>query len=227
MFQNNLKRILIDACFAIAIVFNIYYLATTHFSFMLSLFHYKMFNIPAISYTLMRFLYILLPVFLLVPEVSMEKVKRIKYSFYAMGLFYLLGNTWIIYFLIDNPASMLSDTEALHNYLQLAALNFDYLVWDSYDLYGILFSTIEAALFFVLGYYIDKRRRKSVQLYWLTLVCSVLLPVIYVFLLSDAGSFSSMWLQKNTVLFTSGIFLGAGLSIASTSHSLWGDVIWG
>lgn len=227
MFKASLKRILVDACFFIAIFFSFYYLATTHFSFMLSLFHYRMFNLPAISYTLMRFVYILLPVFLLVPPLRTTKIRRIKVSLYFMGILYLIGNTWIFYFLRDNPMSAMSDYNLLEQYLRLNALNFDYLVWDTYDMYGILFSTIQAALYILLGYHIGRRRKHALLFYWLTVACSILFPVIYVYLISNIGEFSSQWLQKNTVLFAASIFMGVGLTIARTSRGIWDNVIFG
>lgn len=227
MFNNKIRRILVDACFAIAIFFNIYYLFATHIPFMMSLSHFLMYNISSVSYTIMRFLYILIPVFLLVPPIRGEKIKRIKFSLYLMGILYILGSTWIFYFLADNPLSLLQDRDATYQYLQAHALNADYLVWDSYDLYGILFSMIEAALYIAAGYFIDKRRRVPVRLYWLTVIMSVLLPFIYVFGISGVGSFTELWLQKNVVIFASGIFTAVGLTLASKSRSVWSDVVWG
>lgn len=225
MFEENLKKIAANFFFAVAILFNLYYLKTTQFEFMVSLFHYRMFNVSALAYTFMRLLYILLPIFLLVPPLLVEKSKRLKYTFYAIGVMYLLGNTWIIYLLADNPSSILSNIDELKNYLQMNALNFDYLVWDSYDLYGILFSTIEAVVYFAIGYQVERNSEKMITFYWIGLALSILLPFVYVFLISGEGVFSSMWLQKNTVIFASGIFMGIGLQLASKSKRLWATMI--
>ena len=163
---------------------------------------------------------------MLVPRLKMRKIMRLKIAFYIIGALYMLGNTWIFYFLKDNPASMLKDIDALKVYLSSAALNFDYLVWDSYDLYGIFFSTLEAVLYFALGYFVDKKRKTTVKIFWAMLFFCIVLPFIYVYLISGTRAFSSLWLQKNTILFAAGIFMGAGLTIASTSHHLWGSLIW-
>lgn len=225
MFEENLKRITATFFFVVALVFNLYYLKTTHFEFMLSLFHYRMFNASALAYTVMRFAYILLPIFFVVPALAIEKVKRLKITFYIIAVMYIIGNSWIIYFLAENPFSMFNDMYAVMDYLQLNALNFDYLVWDSYDLYGILFSTVEAVIYWFVGYYIDKDAKKATTFYWVSLILSIILPFIYVFVLSGIGSFSSMWLRKNTVIFTSGIFMGISLQIASTSQRLWYNLV--
>lgn len=188
---------------------------------MLSLFHYRMFNLSALAYTFMRLVYILMPIFFLVPSFAAEKAKRLKIIFYLMSALYILGNSWIIYFLADNPVSALGNINEMKIYLQQNALNFDYLVWDSYDLYGILFSTIEAVIYFFTGYYIEKDSKKTTKFYWASLICSILLPLLYVFVLSGVGEFSSMWLTKNTVVFTSGIFMGIALQLLSGSQYLW------
>lgn len=226
MFQDNIKRVTTSICFALAIVFSMYYLATTHFSFMLSLFHYQMFNSSAIAYTLMRFVYVLLPILIFVPHLKMEKILRIKYTFYLLGILYLIGSTWVFYFFSDNTLAAFRDMDAVKEYLQLRALNFDYLVWDSFDLWGPVFSLIQAASYFVLGYFTDKDRHTVAKLYWVALAVSILLPFIYVYIISGIGSFSSLWLRKNIVLFTAGIFTGAGIQVASTSRMVWGETLW-
>lgn len=226
MFQDNIKRITLTISFVISIALSLYYLATTHFSFMLSLFHYQMFNSSAIAYTLMRFVYVLVPILIFVPQLKIEKVKRIKYTFYILGILYLVGSTWIFYFFADNSLSAFSDMESVKNYLQMHALNFDYLVWDSYDLWGPVFSVIQAVLYFLFGYAIDKQRKRAILFYWLSLIVSIVFPFIYVFGISGTGSFSSLWLQKNIVLFTAGVFTGAGLHIASTSRAVWIETIY-
>jgi len=227
MFQENMKKAVIDICMVISVFFALYYFTTTHFDFMVSLFHYRMFNLSAISYTIIRFVQLLIPIFFLVPRFKLSKVRTLKKLFYLMGILYVTGSSWIVNFIIDNPITMLGDLNATHEYLQAHALNFGYLIWDAYDLFGILFSLIQAALYFVLGYYIDKRRRRPLKIYWATLICSIVLPYLYVYVISGIGAFSSMWLQKNIVLFASGLFSAVGLTVAATSRGMWGEVIWG
>lgn len=227
MFQRKIEMAVMTSCFAISVVFCLYYLSTTHFEFMLALFHYMKFNISSVSYTLFRFAQILMAIFLLVPKIKLEKAKRLKYIMYIMGILYITGSTWIIYFLANNPISMLGDIDATTQYLKLNALNFGYLIWDSYDGFSILFSLIEAGLFIAMGYYIDKRRRKPITLYWISLALSMGLPFLYVYVISGTGAFSSMWLQKNIVLFVAQAFMGAGLTVAGRHRMLWEEVIWG
>ena len=228
MFQENLKRIIIDMCIVFAILLSIYYLATTHVEFMISLFHFQMINVSAISYTLMRSLYLLLPLLLLVPQSrhGIPKIKKLKWVFYLFGIFYILGTTWAIHYLIDNPISSFADFDFTHDYLQSNALVFDYLVWDTYDLWGVLFSFIQATVYFLIGHYISKSKTKTVILFWISLILSILLPFIYVYLLSGRDAFTSMWLQKNVVLFASGLLTASALTIARNSSGLWGDVVW-
>ena len=93
-------------------------------------------------------------------------------------------------------------------------------------MWGVLFSFIQAVVYFFIGYYISKSKSKTVTLFWLSLVLSILLPFIYVYLISGRGEFTSMWLQKNVVLFGSEILIASGLTIAKNSNGLWGDVVW-
>lgn len=228
MFQENIKRIIIDMCIVFAILLSIYYLATTHVEFMISYFHFRLLNVSAISYTLMRCLYLMLPLLLLVPNNrhGLPKIKRLKYLFYAFSILYLLGSTWLIHYLADNPISSFADFEYTYSYLQGNALVFDYLVWDVYDPWGVLFSFVQAIIYFLLGHYISKSKTKTVILFWISLALSVLLPFLYIYLISSREFFTSMWLQKNVVLFASGLLIATGLTIARSSSGLWGDVVW-
>lgn len=227
MFQDSMRRFAIDLCFVFAIILNFYYLSTTHFEFMVSLFHYQMFNISAIAYTLMRFVYMILPVFLLVPAIKGNKPKKLEKTFYLLGILYVLGSTWIIYFLFQNPISLLwTDPAAAKDFLQINALNSDYLIWDAYDLFGILFSFIQAAVYITIGHFITRNRKVTVKLFWLSVAISIFLPAIYVSLSPISTGFSSLWLRKNTVLFASGVFTGAGMTLASSSRGMWSEMLW-
>ena len=226
MFQTKMKLITVKGLFAISAAFCVYYLSTTHFEFMLSLFHYMKFNLSSVSYTLLRLLQVLFPIFLLVPEKGINKAHLLKYTALAIGILYILGSSWIIYYLAANPMSMLSNFEFTKEFLQLNALNFGYLVWDSYDGYSVLFSLIEAAVYILLAFSISVRRRKTIAIYWISAILSIAMPFLYVFVISGIGKFSSMFLQKNTILFVAHIFTGAGLIVAGSDRRMWEDTVW-
>ncbi len=226
MSETKLKRFCINFCLIAAILFSLYYLYDTHFTFMLSLFHYKMLNSSSVSYTIMRFLYVLLPIFIMVPPLYMEKINRVKISFYLLGILYFVGTTWIFYFLRDHPLSYLENTVAVQGYLQLRALNFDYLIWDLYDLWGPIFSIITGSIYIALGYFIDKRVDIAVLLFWLTTIISVALPFLYNYVIAGINDISILWLRKNTIIFISGFLMNIATTIMATSERLWGDYIW-
>lgn len=226
MFQTKIKISIIKACFAVSMVLCFYYLSTTHFEFMLSLFHYMKFNLSSISYTLIRLVQIIFSIILSVPAILFDRVKGIKFCLYLIGALYITGSSWIIYYIAQNPVSMLSDLAATKQFLQMNALNFGYLIWDSFDGFSVLFSLVEAALYFAMGYYIDKRKRKPVIIYCISLLLNIAFPFLYVYIISGVGEFSTMWLQKNTVLFTAQLFIAVGLIIAASSRRLWEEIIW-
>lgn len=226
MFQTKMKMIVIRGCFAVSAAFCVYYLATTHFEFMLSLFHYMKFNLSSISYTLIRILQVMLPIFLLSPEKFVNKPQLLKYTLYSIGMLYILGSSWILYYMTDNQISQLGNLEFTKDYLQLNALNFGYLVWDAYDAFSVLFSFIEAAVYIALAYHVARVRRKTIILYIASVILSFALPFVYVYLILGTGEFSAMFLQKNTVLLISQIFMGAGLVIAGSSRRLWQAAVW-
>lgn len=222
----KMKLTVIKGCFALSAALCIYYLATTHFEFMISLFHYMKFNLSSISYTLLRFFQILLPIFAFVPEKFTDKSRVLQIVLYAIGILYITGSSWIVYCLAANPVSSLGNVEFMRQYLQLNALNFGYLVWDSYDVFAVLFSVIEAALYIACAYSISRVRRRTVVLYVTLTVLSLSLPFLYVYLILGTGEFSTMFLQKNTVLIVSQILMCVGFAVAGTSRRLWETAIW-
>lgn len=225
MFETKVKEFMIYLCLFIALMLNLYYLSNTHFEFMLSLSHFRMFNVSALSYTFMRLIYAFLPLFLLIKEYHWKKCNVLRTVFYAMGILYFLGSSWVIYLMADGKISLLNNLPELRAYLSSKALNFDYLVWDTYDLYGILFSLIQGISYILLASFIQSRRKISIRLFWLTVANSIILPFLYVFVISGNGQFSTLWLQKSTFLFLSGVFSGVALTVAGTSRFLWADII--
>lgn len=226
MFQTKMKLFVIKACFAISALFCIYYFTTTHFEFMLSLFHYFKFNVSSISYTLLRPLQVVFAIVLFVPEKKLNKPKLLKYITLAIGIIYITGSSWIIYFLRDNPLSALKDTTFTSEYLQLHALNFGYLVWGTYDIYSIIFSILEALIYILLSDCIACKRRKTIVVFWISVFLGMVLPFIYIFAIHGTDNFSYQFLPKNTILFTSQIFMGAGLTVAGSTRQLWKETIW-
>lgn len=221
-----MKMAVIKGCFAVSAAFSLYYFATTHFEFMLSLFHYMKFNLSSISYTLIRILQVLFPVILFVPEKFTDKPSTLKVMLLLTGILYITGSSWILHCLFDSSFPGFGDTEAVKQYLQLNALNFGYLMWDSYDIFSVVFSLIQAAVHIALANCIACVRRKTIALYVTTTVLNILFPVLYVFVILGTGEFSSMFLQKNTVLIVAELFLCAGFLIAGTSRRLWEAVVW-
>lgn len=228
MLDTRLKHTFATIFLWAAMLLGLYYLKETHISYIISLSHYQMFNIPSISYTIMCFFHALFPLLLITPPLLFSRRAWLKGYFFAMGAFYLLGNTWIFYFLAQNPVSDLFNTAVLHQFQQSRALTLNYLSWATYDLWGVLFSAIQGAIYIYLGCIIDKRITKTFISYVAVTVNSLLFPLLYCFF-TIGTSFEAiigdetvnLYLNKNLMLIALDIFVSAAMFLASGVKGLW------
>ena len=251
MLSPYLKRIAIDVFLFIALGLGIFYIYKVFLDFLISLFHFDMggnlstVNISSLAYCFQRVTYIFLPLVMLTVINRFSKLKLFKVLFFIIGVCYLLGNSWIIYYAIDNPAINLiygsipkwfwsGDIEAIARasweslvlYQYERAMVFNYLIWDSYDLFGVLFSTVQGILYIQLSLILDTSRGRVLRKMILIAVLTILLPFIYNICVRKIWIVSGTWLNKNILLFFETLFMMVALNLAATSRNFWHDVLW-
>ena len=252
MFSPYLKRILIDICFASALILCILFCKISFVDFLISLFHFQdKVNISSLVYCIHRILLVLLPLILLSRSNKFPKIIVLKYIFIAMGICYLLGNTWIFFFLSEHSFSELinasvpnlfaSETirartaDALsicYNFQYQDAYVFNYLTWNSYDLFGVLFSTIQGILYIQLGIKLHSSKRYVLNKFILITVLSLVIPLFYTFVIQanfptlQNFELLSDWSERNVLLIFSSSLIIIALRLAATSRSFWSDVMY-
>ena len=106
------------------------------------------------------------------------------------------------------------------------AMVFNYLIWDSYDLFGVLFSTIQGILYIQLSLILDTSRVRVMRKYTLIVVLTILLPLLYNILIRSQWFYSGTWLNKNILIIFETIFVLTALNLAASSRNFWHDVLW-
>lgn len=246
MLSPYLKRIIIDAVLMIALGMGLFYAHKVFLDFLISLFHFDgTRNLSSIAYCLYRSLYILIPFIMLTVSKNMSKMAVFKSIFMAIGICFLVSNTWIIYYIINNNPMdliygsipkwfsngelgeiMTSSWNNLYLYQYNNAMVFNYLVWDSYDLFGVIFSTIQGILYIQLSLDLDTSRVRVMKKYTLIVVLTIIIPWLYNILVRGQWIYSSAWLGKNILMVFETILILVALNIAATSRNFWHDVLW-
>ena len=257
MLSPYLKRIMIDVFLFIAFGLGIFYAYKVFVDFLISLFHYGSVgtvNISSLAYCLERIVYIFLPLVMLTVVNRFSKMKIFKVMFYIIGICYLLGNSWILYYIFGtSQVELLADKSPLDliygsipswmvsgdfaqtvkdawNRLYLfqydKVLVFNYLVWDSYDLFSVLFSTIQGILYIKLAHNLDTSRGRVMRTLILVSAFALIFPWIYNIIVRGTWIFSGDWANRNILLFFESFFIVMALNLAATSRSFWHDVLW-
>ena len=249
MLSPYLKRIVIDVLLAIALILGLFYTYKVFIDFLISLFHFEgtmgTLNIASISYCIQRTLFIIVPIVMLTVPKKFMKMKVLKAIFYTIGITYLLGNTWVVYYALNNqPLDLLYGSipvwfqygrigilaenawNNLVSYQFNNALVFNYLIWDSYDLFGVIFSTIQGILYIRLAKDLDTSRKIVMKNITLVSLLSLVLPWIYNIVVRKRYIFTNDWANRNILLIFELFLIVIALNFAASSRSYWHDVIW-
>lgn len=224
MFQL-IKQPLIKICIIAAIVFGAIYVKDVFFDFILSLVYYIKFNAPSIAYLILRIITILCPLILLTPlSKKIKRVSKFRVIFFITGVCYLFGNTWIVYFLAKEPASALFDINQLVAVQRGDALVLNYLVWNCFTLWSVLFSTVQGILYLFLSKKIMGHRKPALLLWGIILLISFCLPILYSLLDSTANYID--WMRKDIYILLSQLFVYIALLLAGTDRYDWSEFLW-
>lgn len=246
MLSPYLRRIMIDALLVIALILGGLYVYQIFIDFLISLFHFDgTVNVSSIAYCVQRTLFILLPLIMLTAVNKLPKLKILQGMFFLMGVCYILANSWVIYYATENnPMNLLYGSvpkifyrgqfgetakaawESLVKYQYDRAMVFNYLVWDSYDLWAVIFSTVIGIMYIRFALILDTGRKKILKEYLKINILLVVLPFIYNMLIRQRWMVSGTWATRNIYLIFGAFFVYAALVMASTQRSFWHDVLW-
>ena len=251
MFSPYLRRILIDVLLAVAVAMGVFYVHKVFLDFLISLFHFNFqdtkVNLSSLAYCIMRSVFIFIPLIML--TVRFKKVPKntvLKIMFITIGVCYLVANTWIVYFVLDGNSPMIllrasvpswiggdefmqATTKALDtlkSYQSNGAYVFNYLVWDSHDLYAILFSLVQGVLYINFGLGLEGRKKTVLKKYIVISLLSLIIPFAYNIIIRGNLIVSPTWMERNALLIFESVFMIIAMYLASSSRHFWDDILW-
>lgn len=205
-----------------ALVFGGVYIYQVFAPFLLSLFYYLKLNIPSIAYIFLRSVNLLCPLLLFtIAATKSNTAKCLRMVFNITGICYLLGNTWVIYFLVlGNPVSALLDVTQLTFVQRSEALVLNYLMWNCFSLWNILFSTVQGILYLLMARQIMYSRRKTLRIGGIICIISVVVPIICGVTNPSLQNYVS-WIRNNVFFLLSQISIYTAMLVAGTNRKDW------
>lgn len=223
--EKNIN-VIYHSLIAISLLLAIAHLALYFFDVTLSIVFYGMGNIPAISYLICQLAFLYIPLMLMIPNGrKVPKVIILKWVLYTISACYLLGNTWIFYFIFKNSFIELftADAMALQTFQRENALMFNYMIWNSYTPVNVIFSLINSALYFISA----RTLRTKKRIFRRSLTLAFILTIAVPFLFKMFGPESDkLGLAENVYLVGSQFLTTVGLYALSLSTRLWGQILW-
>lgn len=214
---------------AAGLVFSILHLMNFLFDMIVSVAFYSKINIPSVAYILSHFLIVFIPLLMIIPNGKMPKGLILKWVFYGIGICYLLGCTWIIYFIVDNSFSALfsSSAQDFQTYQRELALSFNYMTWECYSPLNLVFSLIQALLYLLLGASLDGGKAVFRVTIPTSLILAIAVPIIFILISPEiSGDSLSSALMRHVYIFGSQALSSIGLFAISASNYQWEHFLW-
>lgn len=205
---------------------SILHLSEFLFDMTLSVMFYEKGNIPSIFYIICHLLVIYIPLLLITPNGKLPKAKILKWTFYGISICYLLGNTWVLYYVFENSFSgLFTDTlENLRTFQRDNALMFNYLTWECYSPINVIFNLVQAFIFFILGRTIENDSFIFSLVAIAAVLFAVFTPILYNLI---AGlDMDNEWFSKNVFILASQFMWTFSLAGISWSPGLWRRFLW-
>lgn len=246
MLSPFLKRIIVDLSLFVAFILGMFYCRKDFLDFLISLFHFSnKVNISSMAYIIQRAVFVFVPMIMITTKTKIPKQTIIKIMFIIMGICYFAGNLWIIYYLAENgfsgssfanlwygsfPDWATNETveaakNALYQFQYNNAFVFNYIMWDSYNLFGIVFSLIMGLLYLRFAIRIGGHMRKVCRRYLAIALFAIIVPIAYNAVFKLYFPFSALWGEKNILLVFSTVFVYIAMKISSSSRTFWGDIL--
>lgn len=203
------------------------------FDMILSVAFFQKLNIPSFAFITAHFLMIYIPLFLMSPNSGKPKVLTLKWIFLAISICYVLGCTWVFYYMAENSFLELftEETYMLASYQYDKALMFNYMTWVCFSPLNVIFSLIQAALFFLMSKSITSHKAVF-SLFMIISTCfALLIPAIYVVFRPELleHSYSARlfdYFLDNLFLFGAQICTTIALFSISLSRRMWETTLW-
>jgi len=224
------KQFYVTGLMISSLIIGIVFFITNHLDFIIAAFEHTKFNVPNISYAIMRiFTCIILPTIFIAPSLfPYSRIKFAKACYWILAILHLLTLTWLIYFfasgyVFENLFSSVAVTFFQQNITN--AFVSAQVFWDTYELISVLFTLILSGLYIALAITFDDNRKIVRWLCIVILAFRVLTPIIYNLIVNQIF-FSSFWFTNNFVELLASLAFVAAICIASSDDETWSEAIW-
>lgn len=215
LFQQMVKRLVIDALIFFSALINLYFLYSQMFPFVNAAIALGYVNGQTVSYSVYTVLLLCLPVILLLSSVKPSKKQVLRVLFYAFAATIFAGTV----------SDLISYNFFMDYTFKEGDTVFVNIMWNMPNLGGALFSLLISALYIQLGIWIKRRRTISYCIYLAIFLLSLIVPFSYTFLIAET-LLRATWLQKSMFILLEQFFILIALTMCASSRSLWQKHIW-
>lgn len=185
-------------------------------------------NVTNFLYCLIGVAMLFVPINILVrTNTLLAKTKLIKYTYYFIGIAYLLGNYWAVHWIYENiiganPTMDIVEFQKSHGYM------FNHLSWGNGAEYSSFMNILIGGLWVFLAYCIDTRYKLVKTIMIVIASCMFIIPIICysridVLWSEDDGLW--WWLGKAFPLTLSQIAMVGVFYFANTKREYWEENI--
>ena len=215
VFEEMLKRLLIDLFELCAIIICLLFLYTQMLPFVNAAIALDYINGQTISYTLYSLLLLILPATMLFGFPYILKAHALRIIFYSIAAIIVIGTVsdLIMYKFFIGYTFAEGNTVFVN------------IMWNMPNIWGALFSFVIAALYVLLGKWIKRARRLPYLIFICIFVLSAALPFLITYF-SSASLPRASWLQKALFIIPEQFLILLSLTVCSSSRQLWNLHVW-
>lgn len=180
-------------------------------------------NLSNMLYCILGFILLFIPINILVKPKTMEtKTKMIKYTYYFVGIAYLLGNLWVVKWIFNMFLGTASADISQFQYDN--GLMFTHLSWGMRNEVSALMNIYVGALYIYLGSIIDVKYKSVYKLVLIIAFSTFILPIV---LYSMFNPVSKMywWIKKSFPEFLSNLAMAGVYAYACRDAGIWDENI--
>ncbi len=215
MFQQTVKRLIIDSFIFFAMLINLYFLYSQMLPFAKAAITLNYVNGQTVLYMAYSILLFLLPLVLLLSNIYPSKAQVLRMLFYSFAAVITIGTVsdLITYNFFVGYSFREGDTVFVN------------IMWNIPNILGVLLSGVIAILYVFLGKWIKRRRTISYFLYLAIFILSLAIPFAYAFFINGMAP-RGTWIQKAAFVYLEQFFILVSLTICASSRSIWSKHIW-
>ena len=226
-------NMLFYTCVILGLISGLVHLTNFLFDMVLSVAFFQKLNVPSFAYIIAHLLMIYIPLFLISPNTKIPKAITLKWLFLAIAVCYLLGCTWIFYYIADNSFTKLftEETYILASYQYDKALMFNYMTWICFSPLNVIFSLIQALLFFFMSESITRHKAVFSLFLLISTTMTLVIPAFFVVFRPELleQSYNARlfdYFLNNVFLFGVQVCTTIALFSIACSRRMWETFLW-